>query len=245
MAVAMPFKAEAQQSRPQNLITYDREPYHFGFILGFNMISLTGSCIENYKDQYFNDPDPGATKPVMVKDIAFPVSPGFTVGIVGDLRLANYFNLRFVPSLIFGDRRHITYHLPPKNGQQENRIETQEVSDLFIDLPLHVKYRSKRLNNVAAYLLGGLNYRIDVSKRTNYNANNEGNSNNYQVQLKRSDIAAELGAGFDFYTGYFKFGIEVKMSYGLFNINNKDGFVYTEVFDNLRNKVFQLSFTFE
>ena len=63
--------------------------------------------------------------------------------------------------------------------------------------------------------------------------------------VQKHDIAAEVGAGFDFYTGYFKLGIELKMSYGLLNVAKNDNYMYTNSFDSLRNKTFQLSFTFE
>jgi hypothetical protein len=59
----------------------------------------------------------------------------------------------------------------------------------------------------------------------------------------RSDLGVEVGVGFDFYTTYFKFGTEVKMGYGLFNILKSGGENIGT--DQLKNKIFQLSFTFE
>ncbi|HAH59769.1 MAG TPA: hypothetical protein DCL86_16640, partial [Bacteroidales bacterium] len=61
----------------------------------------------------------------------------------------------------------------------------------------------------------------------------------------KSDVYAEMGAGFDFYTTFFKFGIELKMSYGLTDILRREGNIYTGGFDDLRSKLFLLSFTFE
>ena len=63
--------------------------------------------------------------------------------------------------------------------------------------------------------------------------------------MNRSDLYGELGAGFDFYTTFFKFGIELKMSYGLNDILKREGNIYTGAVDRLNSKLFLLSFTFE
>lgn len=65
------------------------------------------------------------------------------------------------------------------------------------------------------------------------------------IRVKKTDFALEIGTGVDFYTDYFKFGIEVKMSYGLMNILNKEQMIYSSSIEELRNKTFQVSFTFE
>ena len=81
-----------------------------------------------------------------------------------------------------------------------------------------------------------------ASQKKNYDADS---GRPKTLSVNRHDIAAEVGAGFDFYTGYFKLGIELKMSYGLLNVAKNDNYMYTNSFDSLRNKTFQLSFTFE
>jgi hypothetical protein len=49
----------------------------------------------------------------------------------------------------------------------------------------------------------------------------------------------------DFYTTFFKFGIELKMSYGLMDILKRQGNIYTLPVEKLSSKLFLLSFTFE
>ena len=174
---------------------------------------------------------------------------GFTVGIVGNLRLAKYFDLRFIPSLSFGERK-IIYSIvslqeDPIEGtiNEVNKIISSTTHSTFVEFPLHVKYRSKRSHNTAAYLLAGANYKIDMaSQKKKYD---ETNGKPKTLNINRHDLAAELGVGFDFYTGYFKLGVELKMSYGLLNVTKDENFMFTNSFENLRNKAFQLSFTFE
>ena len=255
---------EAQDNKPMNLPQYDNEPYHYGFILGYNQLLSTINFISNFQNT-LHDPEelPSNDKltgtndefinaDFLVKDINPKMSHGFTVGIVGNLRLAKYFDLRLIPSLSFVER-DIDYQIASQQiGPNDEPLEiiktiNSHTSSTLIEVPLQIKYKSKRYNNSAAYIFTGANYKIDIaSKKKNYDTNeNQNNSKPKNLDTKRQDIAAEIGAGFDFYTGYFKLGIELKMSYGLLDIAKYDNYMFTSSFDNLKNKMFQLSFTFE
>ncbi len=58
-------------------------------------------------------------------------------------------------------------------------------------------------------------------------------------------LLLKLGVGVEFYNAWFKFGIEVKMSYGLFDLLRSEDNIYTEGIESLKSKVWQISFTFE
>jgi hypothetical protein len=91
------------------------------------------------------------------------------------------------------------------------------------------------------YILGGVNYSIDLASQKKA----EESSNTTTVKLFKNDVSLLIGAGVDFYTGYFKFGIQARMSYGLNNIIQYEDNLYTNSIETLRTKVFMLSFTFE
>ena len=238
--VAVPSSVSAQTKKPMNLRNYDNQPYHFGFILGYNQMSYSFNYIDNYqkKKHYYT----GSQEPEIKNDTCYVRSieskpnPGFTVGVVGNMRLGRYFDLRFIPSLNFGTRT-ITYHIynEDRNLYLENN---KSIFSTFVEFPLLVKYKSKRINNVAAYLVGGANTKIDLASQKKLQASNN-------INVNRADVAAEIGAGFDFYTGYFKFGIEVKMGFGLLNILDKQNTIYDSSIENLHNRTFQVSLTFE
>lgn len=251
----------AQSRGPLNMPRYDDEPYHFGFILGYNQMLLSIDYIDNYQNIIHSPNElpssdilPGTNDIFLnsnfkVTDINPQMTHGFSVGIVGNLRLAKYFDLRLIPTLSFGERR-IMYKIvslqeDPINGSTKEVTKNinSTTHSTFIEFPLQVKYRSKRYNNSAAYIIAGANYKIDMASQKKYYDETSGRPK--ALSINRHDLAAEVGAGFDFYTGYFKLGVELKMSYGLLNVAKKDNYMFTNSFDNLRNKTFQLSFTFE
>ena len=257
----MPNILMAQNKKPINMQNYDNEPYHYGFILGYNQMLFSINYINDYQniihapeelpssDVLIGTNDVFLSSPFRVNDINTRITHGFTVGIVGNLRLAQYLDLRFIPSLSFGERK-ITYTIV--SMQQDlmdgsiNEVEKTISSDThstFVEFPLHIKYKSKRNYNTAAYILAGANYKIDMASQKKFYDSSNGKPKTLSVN--RHDIAAEIGAGFDFYTGYFKLGVEIKMSYGLLNVAKNENFMYANSFESLRNKTFQLSFTFE
>ena len=255
-----PSLLKAQNKKPLNLPFYDDEPYHYGFILGYNQMPLAIDYIDNLQnvihpstelpssDIFYGVPDVFLNSDFKITDISPQLTHGFTVGIVGNLRLSKHFDFRFIPSLSLGERK-IVYQMVSLQKDPISEV-INEVSrsipvstiSTFVEFPLQIKYKSKRYYNSAAYIIAGANYKIDMSSHKKaYDAESRPKT----LIFNRHDIAAEIGAGFDFYTGYFKLGVELKMSYGLLNVAKQDNYLFTSSFDNLRNKTFQLSFTFE
>ena len=168
---------------------------------------------------------------------------GFNIGIVSNLRIAKHFDLRFVPTLSFGDR-NILFSVKRFNKQIQDTVFitlNKLVESTYIDFPFYIKYKSKRLVNTRAYVLAGVKYSLDLASQ----AKKEQRRDEYLIKLKKDDILLEVGVGFDFYLTYFKFGIELKMSYGFLELLKREENMYAKSIDHLRSKIFQISFTFE
>jgi len=233
----------AQRSRVRNLPNYDLAPYHFGFILGMNqmLFSLkTKPGFEKVSYYALQTPDLYADSSRLF-NLTHNPSLGFTIGIVSNLRINDYLDLRFVPSLSFGER-DLLYTIKTNFEGVDKLVDIRKkLQSTFVEFPLHLKYKGSRLNNVRPYWLVGAKYSIDLASDSKKKEDN----NNIYVALSRSDVYGEMGAGLDFYTTFFKFGVELKMSYGFFDVLKREGNIYTLPVDRLRSKLFLLSFTFE
>lgn len=246
--------AQAQRRVIHYLPKYEQEPYHFGFLLAFNEMMYTIKAVENYQniaqpaDSWPNGPySVPNTRAIYVYNMETEMTPGFTVGIIGSKRLGRYFDLRFIPSLSFSERR-MRYDLAivGLDGNTDMRAVTKSIGTTFVEFPLNIKYRSKRFNNIGAYVMGGVNPKLDLaSQKDNKETGANGQEFINNLVTKRFDCAAELGAGFDIYNQWFKMGIEVKMSYGMLGIVKNEAFIYTAPIEQLRNKLFQVSLLFE
>jgi hypothetical protein len=183
------------------------------------------------------------TKDFKDLDSLFTIEPqsqyGFNIGIVSSMRLFEYLDLRFVPTLTFGDRT-LEYNLTYQDTLRY--LYKKNIESTLIDLPITLKYKSQRINNFRAYVLGGARYSIDLASQADKKVSN---TNDVLVKIKRNDFSGELGVGFDFYLNYFKFGTELKMAYGLRDLLKRESNIYTKGIDKLSSKVLWITFTFE
>ena len=211
--------------KPQNLVRYDFQKIHFGFTLGINELNF--NLLKN-TNTITND----TLKTIYTKSLK-----GFNLGIVSNLRLGKYLDLRFVPALIFGER-HLSYGF--NDSLNISNEEIKKIESTLLDFPVYLKYKSERYNNFRAYVLTGIKYSLDLASKDEID--DEGQE---IVKLKKNDLMGEIGFGLDFYLEYFKFSPQIKISYGLLNLLTNDSTIYTESINKLTTNGWMLSFTFE
>ncbi|MGB3947248.1 MAG: porin family protein [Bacteroidia bacterium] len=209
-----------------NLEKYYHEPLHFGFTLGLN------------RSDFLLTPTPNFERFDTLKTVLSEPKRGFNLGIVSDLRLHKYITLRFVPNLSFTER-NLNYYF--EGDDTITRVKT--IESTFLNFPINLKLRSKRVHNFGAYLLAGGAYNLDLaSKRRVENGNN---IKEQIVKLQRDDYCYEFGAGSEFYFEYFKFAIEAKLSIGMRNVLVPDFTMFSRSLEKLNSKVLLISITFE
>ncbi|MDP1623699.1 MAG: porin family protein [Bacteroidales bacterium] len=243
----------SQRSIVLNMPNYDEESmFHFGFVLGVNQSLVTVRPISDlhlrvFDSTYIPDilPLPDSARILAINSTPIP---GFVVSIVANMQMGKHFELQFVPSLSFGDRT-INYDIETyryRTGETEpvQRIGlVKKIPSTYINFPLEIKYKSIRYNNFRPYLLAGVQYSLDLASQAK--KREQKNRNEKIVKLNQNDIYLEAGVGFDFYNEWFKFGLELKMMYGLTDVLTRENNIYTESIDKVSSKIFQVSFTFE
>ena len=223
--LTIPSFANAQRhKKPQNLARYDFKKIHFGFSLGINALNFN---IKKNDDFLAND----SLLSMLSQD-----QKGFNPGIVSNLRLGKYTDLRFIPTLVFGERI-LNYQFIDQNN---NLLKSKRIESTLIDFPISLKYKSERYNNFRTYVMCGVKYSLDIASQSTID--DEGQE---LVKLNNHDIMIEGGFGIDFYLQYFKFSPQIKISHGIINILSRDKTVYTQTINNLKTSGWMLSFTFE
>lgn len=226
----------AQVERPRNLPAFDLKRIHFGFTIGVNLMDV--GFTRNYDAEDF-----------LYADLSY-LQPGFQVSIVSDARINENWNLRFLPGISFGSREIWFYEY--SDGTVGEAVEIPNVDNpvplgpAFLDFPLHLKYRSRRINNYRPYVVGGLNFRYDMSAKKS--GVYDSDSNEY-VKFRRGDVYFEFGFGVDNYLRYFKFAPEIKVAVGMMNIIDPIGRTGHPEFANsieyAQSYIIMLNFHFE
>lgn len=234
--------SSAQRLLLKNLTTFDDKRVHFGFTLGINTVDLGFTHYQNMADNAaFQLSENALDAPYKDKSIRADIvtlTPGFTVGIVTNLRLAESFDLRFLPGMSFGERK-LVYNIPVVDVTSDN-TEYYSIKSTFLDFPLLLKYKSKKMNNQRPYLVAGPALRIDISKSGQEDL----------VRLTPFSTYLEAGVGWDSYLQFFRLSTELKFSFGLNNVLDTgpkitQAQVYSSAFSRLTSNVFTLSFHFE
>ncbi len=223
--------ADAQKKKVENVPEFDRKKMHFGFTFGINSSDFVIGHAVDY------------TKFDSLLTVESQRVSGFNLGIVADLHLTPVFNLRFLPSLSFAQRNlQYTFRTSHADYPGGYRMVEKPVESTFVELPLLLKYRSKRLNNFAAYVIGGFNYRMDLASQEDVSPI----FGQEMVKLINYDLAFEIGVGFDFFMEYgWKFSPEIKLSFGIPDILVRDNTIYTNPINRLSSRILVLSFHFE
>jgi hypothetical protein len=125
-------------------------------------------------------------------------SPGFSVGLLADMYLNPFMNLRFTPNLHFGDKR-FEFVETVTNQQYITTVRSN-----YISMPLDLKIRSLRLNNYRPYVIAGVYGALDL-----------GIKKDEPILLKTFDYGFTLGLGCDFYLPIIKIAPELRFSFGL------------------------------
>ncbi len=225
--------AQGRRFRFINRPDYDYRPYHFGFSLGANVVNFAVRENQEFTDFRYILPEP-----------AF----GFNIGIVSNLKLTEHLDLRFIPTLVFADDRYIEYYTGAFNdgpAHNHHRFAENDPGVTQLDLPLHVKYKSVRMPNTRAYVIGGLKYSYDFASTEK--GSTSGAQDVLFVKIGKNDIHYELGVGFDHYFYYFKFSTEIKASFGLMNLvrMGDEGARYFDSIDRVNSRSILISFLFE
>ncbi len=218
-------QARAQREGPRNQPKFDYQKVHFGFTLGLNISDFNMNLVPDFK---YRDS--------VYTIISDPVA-GLNLGIIANLRLGNYFDLRFIPSLSFS-QRNLNYTITYLDTIRKPVTKTIESN--YLEFPFDLKFKSKRIRNYRIYVIAGWKYSIDMISQVSVEAKDKD-----IVKLNRHDYGYEIGIGFDFYMPYFKFSPEIKMYHGLNNLLVQDGKPFSRPLDALFSKTFVISFNFE
>lgn len=210
-----------------NLENFQKQKIHFGFYLGFNSY--------DFKIDYETESP----------DILVKKTTGFNVGLVADLRLHEYINLRFEPGLYY-TKRDLNYdesYFSTTNVPFTSSNRLREVNSTYINFPLLLKFSSLRTGNVRPFLLGGASATLNLSS----NSKSKDDNLEQRFRVKSWTTNYELGFGIDLFSEYFIFSPSVRGVFGLNDelIRDKDpNSPWTGNIESMKTRAVFINFTF-
>ena len=173
------------KEKVENLETVDKETLSWGYYLGFNNL--------DFKLDYNNN----------LGDIQTERTIGFNVGLLGNVRINDYFDVRFEPGLVIS-QRNLMYPENYFDTFDEEITDSdllREVKSTYVYFPLLLKISTKRVNNFKPFVLAGVSTAINLSS----NEKNPDDNSAGEFRMVKNMQFFELGFGIDFYLDRFKF----------------------------------------
>ena len=223
--ILIPSGAVSQERKVQNKPYIDYRRLHYGFFVGTHIQDM----------EFVNNGFVTDNGEVWYADIA-NYNPGLSVGVLADLRLGEYFSLRALPTMHFGQNTILF------REQNSGELSRQQVKTTYIALPFHVKYSAERFNNYRPYITAGVSPMVNLTVKKQK-----------QLLLKKFDFMVEVGMGCDFYLPFFKLIPEVKFAFSLLDVLEKERkdlldanyMKFTQSVDRVTSKMIILSLYFE
>lgn len=215
--------AQFNQGKNLNYLDFQQKNYYFGITLGYNASDYR---IYHSKDFIRNDSFSSAES---------VTGPGFNLGIVSNLKVGEYFDIRFLPTLSFTE--HTIKYAP---AGQNGRLVSRPIESVLVELPFHVRYKSAPYHDFRLFVIGGVKYSFDVASdsRTRQAAG--------LVKIAPTDFQIEYGTGIQFFFPYFIFSPEIKVSQGLNNVLIfNDRLEQSTVLEKVLSRTFTISLHFE
>ena len=214
------------KKRVINNENFDKPQLSWGYFLGMNNY--------DYNFDYISD----------TYDIQTEKSFGFNVGLIGNFRISDYFDIRFEPGLVMSNR-NLVFN-PAQFGETEfnQNQHLREIKSTYIHFPLLLKISSKRLNNFKPFVLAGVSTALNLSsKENNVDDNSLG-----QFRTKKNVFFYELGFGIDLYLEWFKFSPSIRGVFALSDehVDDNDPFSpWTSNIDFMKTSGILINFTFQ
>lgn len=227
-----------QERIVQNRPYTDLRPFHFGIHVGAHMqdvefINAGHITIEN---------EDGTTSDSYITADQDRMDPGFNVGVLGEFRLSELFQLRIAPAIYFGSR-HISFYNNLESTPDNAVTKRQDLKTAYVMSSFDLIFAAPRFNNHRVYMMAGVVPALNLT----------GKSTDY-LRLKRYQTLVELGIGLDQYLPYFKCRPELKFMFGLGNaldtehykgLRDRTMIAYSRSVSEAHTKMITLSFYFE
>lgn len=213
------------KEKVQNLQNFDKPRFSWGYILGFNLYDFNFDYTADAVDD---------------EDILHDESVGFSVGLLGNMRINDYLDLRLEPMVTFNTRT-LTFNNPLFTTNFERE---REVKSTYVHVPLLLKVSTKRINNIKPFIIGGVSTSINLSS----NEDNPDDNSAGEFRMKTNTSYYEIGFGIDLYLYYFKFTPSIR---GVFAMSdelvpdNDPNSPWTSNIDKMSSRGIFINFTFQ
>ena len=157
-----------------NMADHDDKAYYFGLTFGMNFSTYRVKFTQSFAEHD------------SFKTINTSSRPGFNLGLMGNLRLNSFVDLRFNPCLAFAEK---AFHMEMTDTNGTVSTADRTIEAIYMHMPLQLKFKSDRIYNFRFYALAGGKFDIDLA------ANARSRRRDEFIKVKPFDAGYPSGPG--------------------------------------------------
>ena len=212
----------------QRMHHFDTRDFNLGFTMGLNLASYDMTA---QIDQV--DPQTGKK----VESINLINKPGIYLGLITNLKIADNFDLRFLPSVSL-EERDFEFYFDPETNNGETLVRKKiEASNL--NLPLVVKFKSNYYRRYRVFIQTGIQPSINLA------SNKKVRNDPELLKTQSFDLSFVASVGIDLYGERLKLSPELRFTRGLRQLYVDDRTRFPHAITDLFSQLLVLNINFE
>lgn len=201
-----------------------KKPFNLGFQIGLNY------NMYNLKEQ-INICEDGSC----VNNIEVIPKLGLRLGMIANLRLADFLSLRAVPGVSL-EQRDFNYNFA---GLEGDSLVQRKIEASYFNLPIMLQWKTKYWKRTRLYVLTG------VQAGINLNPSKKVQDDKNLLKITSQDVSLVLGVGLNIYGERVKLSPELKYTAGIFNVYEPLFTSHANAISTLHSQVLTLIVNFE
>lgn len=207
---------------------FDYRKFNLGFTMGLNVASYDMTAQIN---QY--DPSTGR----VVSRVELVSKPGIYLGLITNLKIADHWDLRFMPSVSL-EERGFNFYFDSTTTNTEPIVQ-KKIESSNLNLPLCIKFKSDFHKNTRVWVQFGIQPTFNLA------SNKKVRNDKDLLKTQSFDLAVVSSVGIDLYGEKLKLSPELRFTRGTKNLYVPDRTRFPRAISDLFSQLLVLNINFE
>jgi hypothetical protein len=207
---------------------FDYRPFNLGFTMGLNVAHYDMTA-------QINQVDPSTGR--VVSRVELVSKPGIYLGLITNLKLADHWDLRLLPSVSLEERDFLFYL--DSTTTNTDPIVRKKIESSNLNMPLCIKFKSDFHKNHRVWVQFG------VQPSWNLASNKKVKNDPELLKTQNFDLAIVSSVGIDLYGEKLKLSPELRFTRGTKNLYVPDRTRFPRAISDLFSQLLVLNINFE
>jgi hypothetical protein len=207
---------------------FDQRRFNLGFTMGLNVARYDMTSQINQYDQF--------TGRVLAR-VSLIAKPGIYLGLITSMKLADHWDLRFMPSVSLEERDFLFYIDSTTTSREP--VVRKKIESSNLNLPICIKFKGDFYKNMRIWVQFGIQPTINLA------SNKKVRNDPELLKTQNYDTAILASVGIDLYGDKLKLSPELRFTRGLRQLYIPERTRFPQAITELFSQLLTLNINFE